>query len=519
MCALCRDKPSAAVAELQSCVDAAAAAADGQALLALGLALLQSGRAGEAVPRLEAAVKAERDFERAKEAVAVLAEAYRGAGKKQDATTRYTHVIEMGGRVARVASGHRGLGLAALSEGGPEQLDAAAAHFQQSVAVAADSAASSADAAQAMAMAHRLHALVLRRQGLWEESAAAFKRAVECDDSDAAVAAAQLGLALSQWRGGDVAAAADTCASICAGTTAPPHLKSRAEGLAAALAAARSDAQQALELGLAALAAARVTATAAAGNGNVDETALHAVVAWAQRKAGSVRDSVTHYEHATRCLASTPGTSDDLSRALFGANPEAVLELLLGQAMLAYARAQPEAHSAGAASSGVDEAEVREQQEEHACDRIERALILTEGSLGAETEGTRERSIAVSCYRELGLHAGFHARYAEATEYLSKAVELDASDAEAQFQLATALGYVDRSEESDEHYQIALELRSGTPAPEPHEQARQLAIGLMQEAEEARAFFYEVTSARRVALADLPKKLPWALWTRVGLFE
>ena len=126
---------------------------------------------------------------------------------------------------------------------------------------------------------------------------------------------------------------------------------------------------------------------------------------------------------------------------------------------------------------------------------------------------------AVSCYRELGLHAGFHARYAEATEYLSKAVELDASDAEAQFQLATALGYVDRSEESDEHYQIALELRSGTPAPEPHEQARQLAIGLMQEAEEARAFFYEVTSARRAALADLPKKLPWALWTRVGLFE
>ena len=114
------------------------------------------------------------------------------------------------------------------------------------------------------------------------------------------------------------------------------------------------------------------------------------------------------------------------------------LELLLGQAMLAYARAQPEAHSAGTASSGVDEAEVREQQEEHACDHIERALILTEGSLGAETEGTRERSIAVSCYRELGLHAGFHARYAEAAEYLSKAVELDASDAEAQFQLATA---------------------------------------------------------------------------------
>ena len=92
-------------------------------------------------------------------------------------------------------------------------------------------------------------------------------------------------------------------------------------------------------------------------------------------------------------------------------------------------------------------------------------------------------------------------------------MEIDPGDAELHFQLATSLGYVDRPEESDEHYKIALDLRSSTPAPDPNEQARLLALELVQEAEEARSFFSEVSTARNAALADLPK-LPNVFWTR-----
>ena len=131
MCELTRDKASAAIAELQRCVEGGGG--DAQALLALGLALLQAGRAGDAVARLEAAVKAERDWERAKEAVAVLAEAFRGAGRQAEAVSRYAHCVEMGGRPSRVAAGHRGLGLAALHSG--EELAGAAEHFARSLDV------------------------------------------------------------------------------------------------------------------------------------------------------------------------------------------------------------------------------------------------------------------------------------------------------------------------------------------------------------------------------------------------
>ena len=97
-------------------------------------------------------------------------------------------------------------------------------------------------------------------------------------------------------------------------------------------------------------------------------------------------------------------------------------------------------------------------------------------------------------------------------------MEIDPDDAESQFQLATALGYVDRSEESDEHYKIALDLRSDTPAPDPNEQARLLALELMQEVEEAKSFFSEVSTSRKAALADLPK-LPGVMWTRLEVFD
>lgn len=488
VCELARDKPSAAVAELQACVDAGAA--DGQALLALGLALLQSGRAGEAVAQLEAAVKAERDFDRAKEAVAVLAEAYRGAGKIQEAKTRYGHVIEMGGRVARVASGHRGLGLAALQEGGPEQLAAAAEHFMQSVAVMSDG--DSPDAAAAQAMAHRLHALVLRRQGLWEDSSTAFRSAIDCDTTIKNLAAAQLGLALSLWRGGDVNAAREACTIICSSDDVPAYLKSRARGLLAGLAAACSDAPMALELAL-------VQPSSA---GSADETASHAVAAWSHRKQGNVAQIVRSYESAMRCFQQTPSTSKELAKDLFGAPPEAVLELLLGQAVLACAHA------------GVvgEEAAGLELDPDLACDRIERALILTEGG-----EGSRASAIATAACRELGLHAGFNGRYSEAAEHLEHAVELNPRDAEAQFQLATALGYIDQADRSDEHSRIAMELRADTPAPEPDEQARLVATELIIAVEEAQSYFAEVTAARRTALAELPT-LPATLWTRLGLF-
>ena len=239
-------------------------------------------------------------------------------------------------------------------------------------------------------MAHRLHALVLRRQGLWDESAATFRRAIECDESGANVATAELGLALTCWRGGNIDTASGLCAKLSASATAPPHLKSRAQVLAAAFAAARLDAQQALELGQQALEQQATTA---------DSTpALHAVCAWAARSLGAVSRSVTHYEHAIRSYSETPGTSKELSKALFGAPPEAVLDLLLGQATLACAREE-------GAEANIDPGDM-EEKEEQACDRIERALILTEGSLGAEAEGSRARSIAVSCCRELGLHAG-----------------------------------------------------------------------------------------------------------------
>ena len=77
---------------------------------------------------------------------------------------------------------------------------------------------------------------------------------------------------------------------------------------------------------------------------------------------------------------------------------------------------------------------------------------------------------------------------------------------------------MDREEESKQHYTTALELRSGTPAPEPHEQGRLLAIELVQEVEEAKSFFHEVTCARRAALAELPT-IPWLFWSRSGLFD
>ena len=95
---------------------------------------------------------------------------------------------------------------------------------------------------------------------------------------------------------------------------------------------------------------------------------------------------------------------------------------------------------------------------------------------------------------------------------------LNPADAEAQFQLATALSYMDRETESDEHYKLALELRSGTPAPEQHEQGRLLAVELIQEVDEARSFFHEVTRARDAALAELPR-IPWVFWSRIGLLE
>lgn len=491
LCELCRSKPSLALAELQSCVDAQPG--DSQALLALGLALLQSGRAGEAVPRLEAALKSEREFERAKEAVAVLAEALRSAGMVSDAKTRYGHVIEMGGRGERLASGHRGLGLAALQERGEGHLATAAVHFEQAVAVMTDS-----ESGPTQALAHRLHGVVLRRQGLYEASAEIFRSALQRDDTSASAAAAQLGLALSLWRGGDLDAAERICTAIH-DSTAPSHLKSRADTVAAGLAATRSDAARALELGLGVLEQLHRERTAPS-NPNVDEAPLHAVVGWAQRQGGPVGDSVAHYKSAVRCLGTK--SSKELGEASFGAPPGAILEFLLGQAVLAAGRDQPG----------------NEEEEEQACDRIERALIITEGSLGAEREGCRARAIAAACCRELGLYAGGQGAYAEAVEHLEHACKLNPADAEVQFQLATALGYVDREEESDQHYTTALELRSGTPAPEPHEQGRLLAIELVQEVEEAKSFFHEVTCARRAALAELPT-IPWLFWSRSGLFD
>ena len=495
VCELCRGKPSTALDELQSCVDARPD--DGQALLALGLALLQSGRAGEAVPRLEAAVKAERDFERAKEAVAVLAEALRSAGKVNEARTRYGHVIEMGGRGERVASGHRGLGLAALQERGAGHLGTAAAHFAHAVAVTTNS-----ESGPTQALAHRLHGVVLRRQGLYEQSADALRSALRCDETNAGAAAAQLGLALSLWRGGDLDAAERICTAIH-DSTAPSHFKSRADTLAAGLAASRLDVVRALRLALGVLEQLHHEQPSPS-KPNVDEAPLHAVVGWAQRQAGSVRDSVAHYEAAIRCMRTS--SSKELGQDSFGAPPEAILDFLLGQAVLARRL-----------EAGRDPP-TNEEEEEGACDRIERALIITEGSLGTEREGTRARAIAVACCRELGLHAGGRGAYAEAVEQLEHACTLNPADAETQFQLATALGYVDREKESDAHYATALELRSGTLAPEPHEQGRLLAIELVQEVEEARSFFHEVTCARRAALAELPT-IQWVFWSRNGLFD
>ena len=74
-------------------------------------------------------------------------------------------------------------------------------------------------------------------------------------------------------------------------SAAPSHLKMRADTLAAGLAATRSDAARALELGLGVLEQLHREQTAPA-NSNVDVASLHAVVGWAQRQAGSVGESL-----------------------------------------------------------------------------------------------------------------------------------------------------------------------------------------------------------------------------------
>ena len=493
MCELARDKASAAIAELQRCVEGGGG--DAQALLALGLALLQAGRAGDAVARLEAAVKAERDWERAKEAVAVLAEAFRGAGRQAEAVSRYAHCVEMGGRPSRVAAGHRGLGLAALHSG--EELAGAAEHFARSLDVlstpsnGADSdGEAAAEDAQAVAVAQRCRGLVLRRQGAYADSVEAFRAIAGTED-----AAAGLGLALSLWRGGDAEAAGEACERVAG--SSDKGARARARGLQAALAAEAADGPRALELGMGAL-------SDGASSGS-DQSALHCLVAWAQRKCKSVADSVASYQAALSSLSRTAGTSKELAKALFGADPEAVLELLLGQAMLAAGR----------------ETQASEEEQEQACDHIERAVILIEGALeqGEDDERNPRRiSLAVQCACELGLNAGFCGRYAEAAEHLQHAVELDETHAEAHAQLATALSYLDQADASEMHYEKATALRKDTPAAPPDESARLLGIELMQEAEEAAQYFAELSAHRRLALAQLPR-LPGPLWTRADLWK
>ena len=52
-------------------------------------------------------------------------------------------------------------------------------------------------------------------------------------------------------------------------------------------------------------------------------------------------------------------------------------------------------------------------------------------------------------------------------------MELDPENAEAHFQLATALSYTDEPAESDVHYEKANALRvAGAPPPRPDEEAR-----------------------------------------------
>ena len=74
--------------------------------------------------------------------------------------------------------------------------------------------------------------------------------------------------------------------------------------------------------------------------------------------------------------------------------------------------------------------------------------------------------MVVSCSRELGAHYGFGGFFSEAVEHLERAVALDPAHAEARFQLATALSYLDDAEGADRHYNIAVDLRDAATSAE-----------------------------------------------------
>ena len=168
--------------------------------------------------------------------IALPAAASAARGRRLEAAQRYAHVVEMGGRPARVAAGYRGLGFTALQVGSAPELGRAAEHFAKArrmmmMADAEDAAEGrggggvkgaevAAVPAEAVVetttslIALRCHGLVLRRQGKYIESQAVYRSCCErsatvVDAPQAAtVAAAQLGLALSLWRAGDLSSAA-----------------------------------------------------------------------------------------------------------------------------------------------------------------------------------------------------------------------------------------------------------------------------------------------------------------------
>ena len=74
--------------------------------------------------------------------------------------------------------------------------------------------------------------------------------------------------------------------------------------------------------------------------------------------------------------------------------------------------------------------------------------------------------MVVSCSRELGAHYGFGGFFSDAVEHLERAVALDPAHAEARFQLATALSYLDDAEGADRQYTIAVDLRDAATSAE-----------------------------------------------------